>query len=67
VEEGDQVKVGQLVAELDPIRYVANVAQAPAQLAVHKQVLACLLAGSRPEEKEEKAQVKLPALKSTPF
>lgn len=50
VEEGDNVTAGQLVAELDPSRYEASAAQARAQVAAQKEVLARLLAGSRPEE-----------------
>ena len=48
--EGDFVEAGQLVAEMDPIRYEANVARAKAQVATQEQVLARLLAGSRPQE-----------------
>jgi HlyD family secretion protein len=48
--EGDFVKAGQLVAEMDPIRYEAAVARAKAQVATQEQVLARLLAGSRPQE-----------------
>ncbi|EFK08542.1 auxiliary transport protein, membrane fusion protein (MFP) family protein [delta proteobacterium NaphS2] len=49
VQEGDAVKPGQLVAELDPIRYEAAVAKASAEVAAKNQVLSRLLAGSRPE------------------
>lgn len=49
VQEGDLVKPGQLVAELDPVRYEAAEAQASAEVAAKNQVLARLLAGSRPE------------------
>jgi len=49
VQEGDTVKPGQLVAELDPIRYEAAAAQASAEVAAKNQVLSRLLAGSRPE------------------
>lgn len=48
--EGDYVEAGQLVAEMDPIRYEAAVAHAKAQVASQEQVLARLLAGSRPQE-----------------
>ncbi|MCF8033632.1 MAG: efflux RND transporter periplasmic adaptor subunit [Desulfarculaceae bacterium] len=50
VEEGDQVKPGQLVSELDPVRYQANLARTQAEVAAQAQVLARLLAGSRPQE-----------------
>ncbi|MCB2189147.1 MAG: efflux RND transporter periplasmic adaptor subunit [Deltaproteobacteria bacterium] len=50
VQEGDQVKAGQLVAVLDPVRYQAALAQSEAAVAGQEQVLARLLAGSRPEE-----------------
>jgi HlyD family secretion protein len=50
VQEGDRVKAGQLVAELDPSRYADAVAQARGRVASQQQVLARLLAGSRPEE-----------------
>jgi len=48
--EGDTVVAGQLVAELDPVRYEAAAEKARAEVATQKQVLAKLLAGSRPEE-----------------
>ena len=44
---------GQLVAELDPVRYEAAVAKASAEVAAKNQVLARLLAGSRPEVVQE--------------
>jgi HlyD family secretion protein len=53
VQEGDYVKSGDLVAEIDPVRYEAGVARAVAEVAVQNQVLARLLAGSRPEEIRE--------------
>ena len=59
VEEGQRVQAGELLAELDPVRYEAAVAQAAAQVAAQKEVLARLVAGSRPEEiAEAKARVK---------
>jgi HlyD family secretion protein len=62
VEEGDVVKPGQLVAELDPVRYEAGAAQASAEVAAQKQVLSRLLSGSRPEEiQEARARVKAAA------
>jgi len=57
--EGDMVDAGQLVAELDPVRYEAAAEKARAEVATQKQVLAKLLAGSRPEEiAEAKARVR---------
>ncbi len=53
-EEGDQVKAGQLVAELDPVRYAAAAARARAEVDSQRQALDRLLAGSRPEEIAEK-------------
>jgi HlyD family secretion protein len=50
VQEGDAVRAGQLIAELDPVRYQDAVDQATAQAAAQEQVLAALEAGSRPEE-----------------
>ncbi len=50
VREGDAVQAGQLVAQLDPVRYADAVAQAQSRLAAQAQVLARLEAGSRPEE-----------------
>lgn len=50
VEEGQRVQAGELLAELDPVRYEAAVAQAEAQVAAQNEVLARLVAGSRPEE-----------------
>ncbi len=50
VREGDPVKAGQLIAELDATRYEASAAKAEAQVAMQKQVVARMLAGSRPEE-----------------
>jgi HlyD family secretion protein len=59
VQEGDYVKSGDLVAEIDPVRYEASVARASAEVAVQNQALARLLAGTRPEEiREAQARVK---------
>jgi HlyD family secretion protein len=59
VEEGQRVQTGDPLAELDPVRYEAAVGQAEAQVDTQKQVLARLVAGSRPEEiAEAKARVK---------
>ena len=64
VEEGDVVKKGQLVAELDPVRYQANLAKAKAEVAAQEEVLARMLAGSRPQEIAE-ARARLAAAKAT--
>jgi len=48
--EGDAVTNGQLIAELDATRYEAAAAKAEAQVAMQRQVVARMLAGSRPEE-----------------
>ncbi len=59
VQEGDYVKSGDLVAEIDPVRYEASMARAAAELAAQEQVLARLVAGTRPEEiREAQARVK---------
>ena len=50
VREGDAVTNGQLLAELDAVRYEAAAAKAGAQVAMQQQVVARMLAGSRPEE-----------------
>ncbi len=50
VTEGDHVSAGKLVAELDPVRYKAAVDRAKATVDAQKEILARLLAGSRPEE-----------------
>ena len=50
VREGDAVTNGQLIAELDATRYEAAAAKAEAQVAMQRQVVARMLAGSRPEE-----------------
>lgn len=49
-KEGDAVSAGQLLAELDPVRYAAGVARAEAQCAMQQEIVARLEAGSRPEE-----------------
>jgi HlyD family secretion protein len=65
VQEGDYVKSGDLVAEIDPVRYEASAARAAAELAAQKQILARLLAGTRPEEiREARARVKAAESKS---
>ena len=50
VDEGTPVKAGSLIAQLDPFRFEAAVAEARARVAAQKQTLAALLAGSRSEE-----------------
>ena len=50
VDEGAQVQAGQLVAELDPVRYEAARDRATGEVAAQREVLNRLLAGSRPEE-----------------
>lgn len=50
VEEGEPVRPGQLVATLDPIRFQDAVMKARGQVSRERQVLARLLAGSRPED-----------------
>lgn len=50
VEEGDRVRVGQLLAELDTRRLEAVLAEAQGQLAAQQQVLLRLKNGTRPEE-----------------
>lgn len=58
VQEGDRVRRGQLLAELDPVRFQDAVDRDQATVAAQEQVLARLLAGSRPEEiAEARAQV----------
>ncbi len=50
VQEGDFVRPGELLAELDQRRYRASYEQARRNMEAQKQVLARLLNGSRPEE-----------------
>jgi HlyD family secretion protein len=58
VQEGDRVKKGQLLAELDPTRFLDAVAKAQGQVAAQEQILARLLAGPRPEKiAEARAEV----------
>ncbi len=57
VREGDRVRKGQLLAVLDTVRLHRTLVQARAQAAAQHQVLARLLAGSRPQEiREARAQ-----------
>ena len=50
VQEGDHVKVGQIMARLDPTRMQPQVAKAEADVAAEQQVVNRLHAGTRPEE-----------------
>jgi HlyD family secretion protein len=59
VQEGDRVKAGQLLAEVDPVRYQSAVDRADAQVAAQREAVARMLAGNRPEEiTQAKALVK---------
>lgn len=64
VQEGDFVKAGELLAELDSRRYAANVERAQQTVKAQKEVLARMLAGSRPEEIEQ-ARSTMDALHAT--
>ena len=50
MQEGAAVKKGELIATLDDTRTAAALAQAEAQMRNRQEVLAALVAGSRPEE-----------------
>ncbi len=50
VEEGAVVRRGELLATLDDTRYAASLARAIAQMHNQREILARLLAGSRPQE-----------------
>lgn len=50
LQEGDRVRRGELIAEIDDTRYKAALDQAEGQMRNQQQVLARMLAGSRPEE-----------------
>jgi HlyD family secretion protein len=52
-QEGDRVRKGQLLARLDTGRLEPQVAQAEAQAAAQREVVARMHAGSRPEEKAQ--------------
>ena len=53
VDEGSAIRAGQLVAQLVQRRFLDAVAQDEATVAAQQQVVARLLAGSRPEEVAE--------------
>ncbi len=53
VQEGARVKAGELVGEMDPYRYQAEVKRLEAELEMQKWVVSKLHAGSRPQEIEE--------------
>ena len=53
VDEGDRVRTGQLVAEMDPARYRAAVKQLEGEVAGQDAYLKELLTGSRPQEIEK--------------
>lgn len=50
VHEGDRVKSGQLLAELDPVRLQADLKQKKAELLLQQQVVTKMVHGSRPED-----------------
>lgn len=50
VQEGDHVKVGQVMARLDPTRIEPQVDKAEADVAAEQQVVNRMHAGTRPEE-----------------
>ncbi|HIE33193.1 MAG TPA: HlyD family efflux transporter periplasmic adaptor subunit [Thermodesulfobacteriaceae bacterium] len=53
VQEGDQVKAGQLLGSVDPVRYQATLQRLQAEVSAQQQVVARLESGSRPQEIEE--------------
>jgi len=63
VEEGDSVKQGELMAELELERFELAVQRVQAQIATQQQVVARLEAGTRPEEIRE-AEAALAATKA---
>jgi len=64
VQEGANVKRGDLLATLDDSRYAAALSQAKAQMENLRQSLAKLVAGSRPEEIAQ-AKATMDALQTT--
>jgi HlyD family secretion protein len=66
VQEGDRVHAGQVLARLDTRRLVPQVAQAEAQTASQREVVARLRHGNRPEEiAETRANVESAAADAT--
>jgi HlyD family secretion protein len=58
-DEGDHVKSGALLAELDAARYEARVQKSQADFEAQQQIVAALVAGSRPQEiKKAEAEVR---------
>jgi len=53
VEEGDRVEAGQLVAEMDPVRYSIDVRQLEGKLEAQIQEVTRLHNGTRPQEIEQ--------------
>jgi HlyD family secretion protein len=53
VEEGDRVEEGQLVAEMDPVRYGMDVRQLASKVAAQEQVVLRYHNGTRPQEIEQ--------------
>jgi HlyD family secretion protein len=65
VQEGDRVKVGELLAELDRTRFQHAVDQADAQVEAQRQRLAALEAGTRPQElRRLKAEMEAAAIEA---
>ncbi len=59
VQEGDTVRPGQLLAEIDPVRYEMSVRELEGEVEVQRQILKRLLAGSRPQEiRQARARVR---------
>ncbi len=50
VDEGQHVKAGQLLAELDPVRYRSEVQRLQGELETQREIVKRLHAGSRPQE-----------------
>ncbi len=50
VQEGDRIKKGDLLAEIDAVRYQAALDKALAELTAQQQVVLRMKAGSRPQE-----------------
>jgi len=52
-EEGDRVETGELVAELDPVRFEMDVRQLEGKVEAQRQVVTRLHNGTRPQEIEQ--------------